>query len=87
MLSALVPEDALLRKIFFTDFTPASAKPLLFGLYGADTSWVMSWLEQKRENYQRNWGPPSLLMEDGQPKRLNHEVKTLMTASEERDRK
>ena len=87
IVSVLAPEDVLLRNIFFTDFTPASAKPLLFGFYGAETSCVMSWLEQNRENSSRNWGPLSLLMEDGQPKRLNQEVRTLRTASDEIDRK
>ena len=58
IVSALAPEDALLRKIFFTDFTPASAKLLLFGMYGADTLCIMSWLEQKRENFPRELGSP-----------------------------
>ena len=87
IVSASEPEDALLRKIFFTDFTPASAKPLLFGLYGVETSCEMAWLEQKRENSPRNWGPPSLLMEDGQQNRLNQEVRTLSIASDESDRR
>ena len=34
MKSTSAPDDILFRRMFLTNFTPALAKPLLFGLYG-----------------------------------------------------
>ena len=59
--------------------------PLLFGLKGAESSWRMWWLSQKRENSPRNCGQPSLLIDDGQPKRLNQVVRTAMTEVDDKE--
>ena len=74
------------RSIFFTDFTAASARPLLFGLYGAASSWDILFLLQKEENGPRNCGPPSLRMDEGQPNMLNQLDKMAMIESVFRER-
>ena len=46
----------------------------------------MLFWEQNEENGPRNWGPPSLLMEEGHPRMLNQLVRIEKIASDERER-
>ena len=45
----------------------------------------MPCFSQKCEKLPRSWGPPSLWMEDGQPKKMNHYVRILRLESEVRE--
>ena len=47
--------------------TPASASPLLVGLYGDASSWIMFCSEQNALNSPLNCGPPSVLAYTGRP--------------------
>jgi hypothetical protein len=65
----------------FAALTPASANPLLFGLYGADISCTISLVSQNPRKSPKNWGPPSDLIDLGHPKVLNHDVNIFTTAA------
>ena len=65
---------------FFMDFTAASAKPLLSGLYGDESSCTMSYVLQKAENSPLNCGPPSVRIALGQPNWRNQAVSTCTTS-------
>ena len=60
-------------------FSAASASPLLSGLYGDDSSCCMPCAAQKSLNFERNCGPPSVLMLVVQPKSLNQFLRCCVT--------
>ena len=72
---------------FFTDFTPASARPLLLGLYGAERSAQMPCLWQNCTKSPQNCGPLLLHKDEGQPSIINQVDKVWMTTSEVSDRR
>ena len=51
--------------------TAASANPFALGLYGDESSCKMLWAAHHSLKYPQNCGPPSDLIEDGQPSKLN----------------
>ena len=72
--------------------TAASARPFNSGWYGEESSWVMLNVLQNTSNSERNWGPPSVRIVSGHPRRLNQlvsfyrieEVLVLVTLSKQR---
>ena len=82
MYSGSSPEEMLFFRMFFTDLTPALARPLDFGLYGAKSSCRIPCVTQKDLKLPWNCGPPWLRIEEGQASKLNQEERQQMTLSE-----